>query len=231
MDLIKLSELLTKRKKELRLTDKEISGNAMVSCPYWIALRNGNNPKTNKPSRPSYDVLFRIAQELQLDLNMVMELAGYQPFNNVSSIPPSEAMGRNEIKGKETFICDESPIPGSNQTDTVEQHAKLKKQLTKVLRDLGPLKTRILTSNLEWLQTTSPEIFELPEIRTERQVSKELIEKVHKRDNYRCLKCGASNTDLSFSHIIPLSKGGKSDSDNLITLCKHCISRAITRVD
>jgi len=231
MNLNKLSELLTKRKRELRLTDKEISEHAGVSRPYWIALRTGKNPKTNKPSRPSYDLLFRIAQELHLDLNTVMELAGYQLFNRDSLPSSSEVLGRNEIQRKESFTSDESHVSGNNQVETVEQPATLKERLTSVIRDFGPLKTRILVSNLEWLKTAPPEIFELPEIQTERQISKELIEEIHKRDNYRCLKCGASNTDLSLSRIIPLSQGGSNDPDNLITLCKHCLARAYDKHD
>lgn len=47
------------------------------------------------------------------------------------------------------------------------------------------------------------------------------------RDNYRCVKCGQSpvnnpKIDLEIDHIIPVSKGGTNDIDNLQTLCKKC---------
>jgi 5-methylcytosine-specific restriction endonuclease McrA len=47
------------------------------------------------------------------------------------------------------------------------------------------------------------------------------------RDGYRCVKCGASPKKdplviLHVDHIVPDSKGGTSDLDNLQTLCFDC---------
>ena len=52
-------------------------------------------------------------------------------------------------------------------------------------------------------------------------------EKIKQRDNYTCQKCGLSIYDephllLEVDHIIPISKGGMSTEDNLITLCWQC---------
>lgn len=51
--------------------------------------------------------------------------------------------------------------------------------------------------------------------------------KVLKRDNFRCVKCGANpkedkNVKLEIDHIIPVAKGGLSKIDNLQTLCYKC---------
>ena len=49
--------------------------------------------------------------------------------------------------------------------------------------------------------------------------------KVLARDNYRCQHCGISaalGAVLHVDHIIPVSKGGTSDTDNLQTLCQDC---------
>jgi hypothetical protein len=50
---------------------------------------------------------------------------------------------------------------------------------------------------------------------------------VLKRDGYRCVKCGASpkkdpSVTLHVDHIVPDSKGGTSELDNLQTLCFDC---------
>jgi hypothetical protein len=50
---------------------------------------------------------------------------------------------------------------------------------------------------------------------------------VLKRDNYRCVKCGASpatnhNVELQVDHKWPRSRAGSSDLDNLQTLCQDC---------
>lgn len=48
---------------------------------------------------------------------------------------------------------------------------------------------------------------------------------VLQRDNYQCQICGASANDgakLHVDHIIPVSKGGKTELSNLQTLCDRC---------
>ena len=47
------------------------------------------------------------------------------------------------------------------------------------------------------------------------------------RDGARCRKC-RSATQLEMDHIIPVSKGGKTEESNLQTLCRRC-NRAKSR--
>ncbi|WP_345268156.1 HNH endonuclease [Nibrella viscosa] len=47
---------------------------------------------------------------------------------------------------------------------------------------------------------------------------------IFKRDNHRCQYCGTTE-DLTLDHVIPKSKGGKTNWDNLLTACKRCNSR------
>ena len=41
------------------------------------------------------------------------------------------------------------------------------------------------------------------------------------RDKFTCQYCG-SKKDLTFDHLLPRSKGGKTDWDNVVTACSAC---------
>lgn len=64
------------------------------------------------------------------------------------------------------------------------------------------------------------------DIKRERaKLSASLRYDVLKRDNFRCAICGRSAEDgvtLHVDHIKPVSKGGKTEIDNLRTLCDYC---------
>ena len=47
---------------------------------------------------------------------------------------------------------------------------------------------------------------------------------IFKRDNYECQYCG-TNKDLTLDHVIPRSRGGRSNWKNLVTACKRCNTR------
>ena len=58
-------------------------------------------------------------------------------------------------------------------------------------------------------------------------MTNDLREAIKKRDNYTCCNCGNSVYDepnllLEVDHIIPISKGGKTEASNLQTLCWRC---------
>ena len=41
------------------------------------------------------------------------------------------------------------------------------------------------------------------------------------RDKFSCQYCGSKN-ELTFDHLLPRSKGGKTDWDNVVTACSGC---------
>jgi len=58
-------------------------------------------------------------------------------------------------------------------------------------------------------------------------ISKKLRFEIYQRDNFTCQYCGKTKDDgvkLEIDHKIPVSKGGKTDYNNLITSCHDCNS-------
>lgn len=45
---------------------------------------------------------------------------------------------------------------------------------------------------------------------------------IFKRDNYTCTYCGVRGALLECDHIVPFSKGGGHEDENLTTACKKC---------
>lgn len=52
-------------------------------------------------------------------------------------------------------------------------------------------------------------------------IPQDVVGIVYMRDGGRCCECG-STKNLQLDHIIPFSKGGSSEPDNLRLLCKEC---------
>ncbi|MCD6371183.1 MAG: HNH endonuclease [Candidatus Aenigmarchaeota archaeon] len=50
------------------------------------------------------------------------------------------------------------------------------------------------------------------------------------RDGWKCVYCG-DNKNLQIDHIIPFSKGGTTNLDNLQTICKKCNSKKRAKID
>ncbi len=58
-------------------------------------------------------------------------------------------------------------------------------------------------------------------IKKRKYVSDEIKEAVYERDNGACKSCG-SKEQLQYDHIIPFSKGGNDEIENLQILCRSC---------
>ncbi len=42
------------------------------------------------------------------------------------------------------------------------------------------------------------------------------------RDRHRCAYCGARSRSITIDHVIPRSRGGKTDFDNCVACCRVC---------
>jgi hypothetical protein len=50
------------------------------------------------------------------------------------------------------------------------------------------------------------------------------FEKVRERDGHACVYCGNTKY-LTLDHLVPLSRGGSNDEENLVTACRPCNSK------
>jgi hypothetical protein len=76
------------------------------------------------------------------------------------------------------------------------------------------------------LSEESVELAQLPELESYTFIRAGIWWSVLARDNWTCCSCGRSSKEegiiLEVDHILPRSKGGSDDMDNLQTLCKKC---------
>lgn len=57
----------------------------------------------------------------------------------------------------------------------------------------------------------------------QRKISHKKVMRIFERDGYRCKSCG-SQSSLVPDHVLPISKGGGDEDENLQTLCAPCNS-------
>ncbi len=48
---------------------------------------------------------------------------------------------------------------------------------------------------------------------------------VYERDRYQCRYCGAKDRHVAIDHVMPGSRGGSDDLENLVSACKICNCR------
>jgi transcriptional regulator with XRE-family HTH domain len=76
-DLRRLASMIADARKRRGLTIRQLAGLASVSHTYLNILEDGADAD-NKPSRPGEDIVRRIALALTLEVDSLLELAGYQ---------------------------------------------------------------------------------------------------------------------------------------------------------
>ncbi|WP_299982110.1 HNH endonuclease signature motif containing protein [Desulfobacula sp.] len=66
-----------------------------------------------------------------------------------------------------------------------------------------------------------------------RYIPREIMLKVVRRDNQICQKCykNVRDDEIEFDHIIPLSKGGPTNVENIRLLCRDCNRKKSNSID
>lgn len=65
--------------------------------------------------------------------------------------------------------------------------------------------------------------------RPPRQVWRLLRQQVFQRDGWACVYCGKRTGTLTCDHVLPISRGGSSMLDNLVTACLACNTAKATK--
>jgi hypothetical protein len=62
----------------------------------------------------------------------------------------------------------------------------------------------------------------MPILRPSAEVWNKIRANIFKRDNYTCQYCGEYGKKLECDHVIPVSRGGSHQDDNLVAACFKC---------
>lgn len=62
------------------------------------------------------------------------------------------------------------------------------------------------------------------------QISADLRQKVLERDRHKCRYCGDKNGPFQVDHVYPVSRGGITVFENLVTACRKCNRRKSNKI-
>lgn len=61
-------------------------------------------------------------------------------------------------------------------------------------------------------------------------ITPEVRDFIFKRDNYTCRYCGTKTAPFHLDHVYPVSKGGETTEENLVTSCSACNLQKHTKI-
>lgn len=125
------------------------------------------------------------------------------PLTEVSQLKELETRTETQNKMISDLIMERKQNQQSYMKGREKLKQKYKKELTRLENEKQHLKHR-----LKKYKNTS-------------HVPKSVRKAVYERDNHTCQCCGIKE-DLTLDHIVPRSRGGSNDMNNLQTLCKSC---------
>lgn len=97
------------------------------------------------------------------------------------------------------------------------------RQLQRILGNIGITRTNAEAFRLE-VKKGNVTYHKNPNHVKRVRVSDRLRMEIFKRDNFKCVICGATKDDdlLEIDHIVPVCEGGNNDPENLRTTCRRC---------
>lgn len=147
--LLRLGERLKRRRKELGITAKDVATSAQITPAYLWMLEAGVNTKTGRPSRPSVDILARLASKLQLPREEIFALAGYE------TLLPSPAISDTLLPEAPQVSRERSRFPRERATSVISASSAAQFTLPHPPLDDGvlPHPERLVgrDGDLEWL--------------------------------------------------------------------------------
>ncbi len=181
-------------------------GNTLLNYYYIIIL--------------GYESGLKLNEILNIDRNNFFQDSNFIILNNRKTLKPRFC---NEIIKLLPFIVSERSI--QNYLNKLSIKIKkdvcfrdFRKSFSLYASEKGYSQSKIN----EFLYGLNPRSKENKNVRE--YLSDDLRIKILLRDNFKCKLCGDSppNTVLEIDHIVPISKGGKTNRKNLQTLCKKC---------
>jgi len=116
------------------------------------------------------------------------------------------------VKGDYAYICDKCETDDGRATLIWDPLPGRKGHFCICLNCLAKLNVQYNKAMVAWE----------PGIQISRiMVPEKLRNEIFERDGRKCVECGNID-ELQLDHIIPFSKGGKTERGNLQTLCKSC---------
>ena len=84
MELTEFGDLVRHARHDAEMTVRELAIRIGISYAYVSIIELGENPTTKKPAKPSSEIVLALANELGLDANKMLTLAGYQVIDSKS---------------------------------------------------------------------------------------------------------------------------------------------------
>ena len=77
MDLVKFGQLLYRKRKKLKFSLRDAAEKISISHSYLSILEKANDPRSDSPIKPTIDTLKFISDAYKFDINILLDLAGY----------------------------------------------------------------------------------------------------------------------------------------------------------